>query len=40
MPHAAEERPPHGKICDSFDFSAAPTVSKARFLALTQSGDA
>lgn len=37
--HAAEAHLPHGKTFDSFDFSAAPMVSKARFLALAQ-GDA
>lgn len=37
--HAAEAHLPHGKTFDSFEFSATPMVSKARFLALAQ-GDA
>ncbi len=39
MRHALEARLPHAKTFDSFDFAAAPMVSKARFLALAQ-GDA
>jgi DNA replication protein DnaC len=36
MRHAVEARLPHAKTFDSFDFSAVPMVSKARFLALAQ----